>query len=129
MLTSITHITMFVHDQDATLNFYKKLGFVVHTDADFEGMRWLTLCFPAKRDFELVIMKATNDLQKELVGKQTGDIPFMNLESNDCKKDYELLKAQGVEFVSVPESQPWGISMAVRDNSGNKIYICQSALV
>jgi len=116
---------MFVHDQDATLHFYKKLGFVVHTDADFEGMRWLTLCFPAKRDFELVIMKATNDLQKALVGKQMGDIPFMNLESNDCKKDYELLKAQGVDFVSIPETQPWGISMAVRDNSGNKIYICQ----
>lgn len=127
MLTAITHITMFVHDQDATINFYKKLGLVVHTDADFGGMRWLTLCFPKKREFELVVMKATTDAQKALVGKQGGDVPFFNLESNDCQKDYETLKAQGVEFLSEPESQPWGISMALQDNSGNKIYICQPA--
>lgn len=127
MLTAITHITMFVHDQDATLQFYKKLGFVVHTDANFDGMRWLTLCFPSQKNFELVIMKASTNEEKALVGKQGGNVPFFNIESNDCRKDYETLKAQGIEFVSVPEQQPWGISMALRDNSGNKIYVCQPA--
>lgn len=126
MFMAITHITMFVENQDATLNFYKKLGMEVHTDANFEGMRWLTLCFPNKRDFELVVMQARTDVEKALVGKQGGDVPFINIESNDCKKDYEVLKAQGIEFLSEPELQPWGISMALIDNSGNKIYICQS---
>ena len=125
MLTSITHVTMFVNDQDATVDFYKKLGLVVHTDAHFEGMRWLTLCFPERKDFELVIMKARTDAEKALVGKQGGDVPFLNFESNDCKKDYELLKAQGVHFLSEPENQPWGISMSLVDNSGNNIYVCQ----
>jgi predicted enzyme related to lactoylglutathione lyase len=125
MLISVTHLTMFVHDQDVTLNFYKKLGFVVHTDADFDGMRWLTLCFPGKKDFELAIIKATTDVEKSLVGKQGADKPFISLESTDCLKDYEILKAQGVEILGKPENQPWGISMMFADNSGNKIYVCQ----
>jgi catechol 2,3-dioxygenase-like lactoylglutathione lyase family enzyme len=122
----ITHITMFVHDQDATLNFYKNLGFTVHTDANFDGMRWLTLCFPDQRDFELVVMKATTDIEKSLVGKQGGDMnPFITFQSNDCTKDYEILRAQGIEVLDKPETQPWGVSMMFKDNSGNKIYVCQ----
>ena len=116
---------MFVNDQDATINFYKKLGFIVHTDADFDGVRWLTLCFPDKKDFELVVMKAKTDVEKALVGKQGGDSPFITLESNDCKKDYETLKALGIEILGKPESKPWGISMFFNDNSGNEIYVCQ----
>lgn len=125
MLTAVTHLTMFVHDQDATLNFYKKLGFIVHTDTDFDGMRWLTLCFPGKKDFELAIMKAETDAEKALVGKQGADKPFISLESSDCNLDYQNLKAQGIEIEGKPESMPWGISMSFHDNSGNKIYVCQ----
>ncbi len=127
MLTAVTHITMFVHDQDVALDFYKKLGFIVHTDANFGEMRWLTLCFPGKKNFELAIMKAGNDLEKSLVGKQGADKPFITLESNDCKKDYEILKAYGIEILGDPETMPWGISMSFKDNSGNTIYVCQSA--
>ena len=124
----VTHVTMFVHDQDATLSFYKKLGFTIHTDADFNGMRWLTLNFLEQKDFELVVMKATTDLEKSLVGKQGGDAtPFITFETRDCNKDYENLTAQGIEILVKPESQPWGISMMLQDNSGNKIYVCQPA--
>lgn len=125
MFTAVTHLTMFVHDQDATLTFYKKLGFVVHTDADFDGMRWLTLCFPDNRNFELVVMKATTDLEKSLVGKQGSDKPFISLQSSDCHKDYETLLAQGIEILDKPQSMSWGISMSFRDNCGNRIYVCQ----
>jgi len=122
----VTHVTMFVHDQDAALSFYKNLGFTVHTDATFEGMRWLTLCFPEQKDFELVLMKATTDLEKSLVGKQSGDrTPFITFETKDCQKDYETLIAQGIEVLDKPETQLWGISMMFHDNSGNKIYVCQ----
>ena len=30
----VTHVTMFVHDQDATLSFYKKLGFSIDKEED-----------------------------------------------------------------------------------------------
>ena len=52
---------------------------------------------------------------------------YDNYFQNDtfCKKDYETLKAQGIEILKAPENMPWGISMSFNDNSGNKIYVCQ----
>lgn len=127
MLTAVTHITMFVHDQEATLTFYKKLGCIVHTDTDFDGMRWLTLCFPNNKNFELAILTAETDFEKSLVGKQASDKPFLSLESTDCLKDFQTLKALGIDIQGQPEHMPWGICMSLHDNSGNKIYVCQPA--
>lgn len=127
MLKAVTHVTMFVNDQDATVNFYKKLGFIIHTDANFESMRWLTLCLAEQKDFELVILKATSDAEKALVGKQAVNHPFIALESSDCYKDYEDLKSLGIEILEAPKSEPWGTSMSFKDNSGNLVYICQHA--
>jgi hypothetical protein len=125
MFTAVTHLTVLVHDQEQTLNFYKKLGFIVHTDEQYGAdMRWLTLCFPEKKNFELAIIQAKTDQDKALVGNQAGGMPFFTLETTDCFKDYEMLKAHGIE-VGKPEQQPWGISMGLVDNSGNKIYVCQ----
>ncbi|HEV2600834.1 MAG TPA: VOC family protein [Candidatus Babeliales bacterium] len=127
MLKAISHVTMLVNDQDATVNFYKKLGFIIHTDANFGDMRWLTLCLEERRDFELVILQATSDAEKALVGKQAGNHPFITLESTDCFKDYETLQAQEIAIVDKPEKQPWGTAMSIKDNSGNIVYICQHA--
>ncbi len=125
MFTKITHITLFVHDQDAALDFYKKLGFSVHTDATFGSMRWLTLNLPGHKDMELVLMKAETDTEKALVGKQAADKPFISFESNDAHKDYERLKALNIQGLEKPEAQPWGISFGFKDLYGNAIYVCQ----
>jgi predicted enzyme related to lactoylglutathione lyase len=127
MLTKLTHLTLFVNDQEEALEFYKKLGFVVHTDAPFGPMlRWLTLCLPQDNQFELVLMKAESDAEKALVGKQGGDKPFFTLATDDCRGDYERLKRAGVDFVQEPQDEPWGVSMACTDSAGNAIYIVQS---
>lgn len=125
MLTKITHITLFVENQDAALAFYQKLGFIVHTDADFGPMRWLTLCLPEQKDLELVLMKAETEAEKALVGKQAAAKPLLSFESTDCFKDYERLKNLGVLFVEEPKSQPWGIGAVLQDVDGNLIYMCQ----
>lgn len=125
MFTKITHVSLFVHDQDAALAFYQKIGFVLHTDAAFGPMRWLTLCMPEQKDVEVALIKADTEQEKALVGKQAGDKPVISLESNDCLADYERLKAAGIEFLEKPAQQPWGISMAFKDVSGNLIYVCQ----
>jgi uncharacterized glyoxalase superfamily protein PhnB len=126
MLAKITHITLFVHNQEDALQFYKKLGFVIHTDAPFGPLRWLTLHLPAQKDVELVLMLAETAEEKALVGKQGASKPFISLESADCFKDYANLKAAGVEFTEEPAQQPWGISVACKDIYGNIIYIAQS---
>jgi catechol 2,3-dioxygenase-like lactoylglutathione lyase family enzyme len=126
MLTKVTHITLFVHSQDEALKFYtEKLGFVVHTDADFQGFRWLTICLPQQPDMEIALMAAMTPAEKAIVGKQGGDKPFISLESTDCLGDYERLSAMGVTFFEKPKTETWGISIALQDLLGNVIYMCQ----
>lgn len=127
MFTKISHITLFVSNQDKALDFYQKLGFIVHTDAEYGPMRWLTVCLPEQKDIELVIMLAETEVEKALVGKQAGDKPFLSLETSDCKGDYEKLSATGVKFLEKPKEEPWGISAALQDPYGNLIYICETA--
>jgi predicted enzyme related to lactoylglutathione lyase len=126
MLTKITHITLFVHNQDDALTFYKKLGFVLNTDHLFDTTRWLTLNLPGQKELELVLMLAETAQEKELVGKQGGLKPLLSLESNDCQKDYMTLKEAGIHILEQPAEQPWGISMEIEDLYGNRIHICQS---
>lgn len=125
MLTKLTHLTLFVHNQEEALSFYKKLGFSIHTDAQFGAMRWLTINLPEQKDVEIALMKPENDLEVAIVGKQTVNKPLFSLESNDCRKDYEKLKDLGINFVQEPSDEPWGISMALVDLYGNMIYVCQ----
>lgn len=125
MLTKITHITLFVHNQEDALNFYTKLGFIIHTDTQFGESRWLTLHLSGQKDVELAVLKAETEQEKSLVGKQGLAKPFISLESNDCYKDYEALQNAGVNFLEKPSVEPWGISCAFKDLYGNMIYICQ----
>lgn len=125
MITKITHLTLFVTNQDEALSFYQQLGFKVHTDAHFGDIRWLTLHPSEQPHFELVLMLAATDDEKALVGKQGGSHPLICLESNNCQQDYEQLKAADIEFMGVPETQPWGIAVLCKDLYGNMIYICQ----
>lgn len=128
MITKITHLTLFVLNQDDALNFYKKIGFTVHTDAMFgESMRWLTLCLPDQNDVELAIMQAETEQEKALVGKQGAQKPFFSIETTDCNKDYEALAAKGIKFVQEPTQEPWGISAGFQDLYGNMIYMCEQA--
>lgn len=125
MITKITHLTLFVADQAEALLFYNKIGFTIHTDAQFGEMRWLTLCLPGQKDFELAVLLAETPEEKALVGKQAASKPLFTLESDDCKRDYEQMKQAGVQFLAEPTTEQWGISTACKDLYGNVIYICQ----
>jgi uncharacterized glyoxalase superfamily protein PhnB len=41
------------------------------------------------------------------------------LETDDCRRTYEELKAKGVEFIREPKEMPYGIEALFRDDSGN----------
>lgn len=126
MITNISHITLFTNSQENSLAFYtEKLGFKVHTDAQFGAMRWLTLCAPNQPNMELVLMLAETPEEKILVGKQGAHKPFLSLQSSDCIGDYERLRKAGVVFLDEPKHEPWGISVTLKDIDGNMIYMCQ----
>jgi catechol 2,3-dioxygenase-like lactoylglutathione lyase family enzyme len=128
----ISHAFINVLDQDEALDFYVgKLGMVVHTDADLGVMRFLTVNFPDQPDVELTLMlpgppvhdDATTAQIRELVAK--GAAGGMIFQTDDCRRDYERLKAAGVEFTQEPEERFYGTDCAFRDPFGNPIRLTQ----
>jgi catechol 2,3-dioxygenase-like lactoylglutathione lyase family enzyme len=128
----ISHAFINVLDQDEALDVYVgKLGMVVHTDADLGVMRFLTVNFPDQPDVELTLMlpgppvhdDATTAQIRELVAK--GAAGGMIFQTDDCRRDYERLKAAGVEFTQEPEERFYGTDCAFRDPFGNPIRLTQ----
>jgi len=128
MIQRLSHITIYVLDQDAAYDFYiNKLGFEVRTDAPFgEGFRWLTVGPKGQPDLEIALMpttpgpmmdQETSDTLRALI--QKGAIGSGVLETANIQETYEELKARGVEFMSPPQERFYGIEALFKDNSGN----------
>jgi catechol 2,3-dioxygenase-like lactoylglutathione lyase family enzyme len=132
MPNRISHTFIYVLDQDEALDFYVgKLGMVVHTDADLGVMRFLTVTFRDQPDVELGLMvpgppaydEATAEQVRELVAK--GAAGGLIFQTDDCRADYERLRAAGVEFTQEPTERFYGIDCALRDPFGNPIRFTQ----
>jgi catechol 2,3-dioxygenase-like lactoylglutathione lyase family enzyme len=128
MITKMSHVSVFVLDQDSAFDFYvNKLGFRVHTDAPMgPGTRWLTLCPPEQPGLEITLMPVTEGMMfkgdaarqmKSLVS--SGTFGFGVFECNDLLATYEELKAKGVEFSKPPTREFYGFEALFRDDSGN----------
>ena len=138
MFNAITHTQIWVLDQDEALDFYVgKLGLEVHTDADLEFMRWLTINVPGdpEREVLLEVPKAspymdedTAEQIRNLLGKGALGLAMI-LSTDDCRGTYERLGSKGVEFIQEPVERFYGIDCAVRDPFGNHIRITQPAPV
>ena len=128
MIQRLSHAVIYVLDQDAAYDFYvNKLGLEVRTDAPMDGgLRWLTVGPKGQPDLEIALMpttpsrmmdQETSDMLRALIKK--GAIGCGVLETADCRKTYEELKARGVEFTQPPVERFYGIEALFKDNSGN----------
>jgi catechol 2,3-dioxygenase-like lactoylglutathione lyase family enzyme len=127
MIQRLTHVTVYVLDQDAAKDFYvNKLGFEVRMDASMDnGFRWLTVSPKGQADLQIILMKVDGpNMQPDVAVAlrsllASGKIGPGVLQTSDCRKTYEELKAKGVEFSSPPKEQFYGIEAIMKDNSGN----------
>jgi catechol 2,3-dioxygenase-like lactoylglutathione lyase family enzyme len=130
---------VWVHDQDEALAFYtEKLGMEVHSDVTMPEMgdfRWLAVSPPGQEDVSIVLMaipgppmidEATRGEIEGLMAKGFAGTVF--LATDDCRADYETLRARGVEFTEAPEERPYGIDSGFRDPSGNSIRLTEVKL-
>jgi catechol 2,3-dioxygenase-like lactoylglutathione lyase family enzyme len=137
MLKQLTHVNVWVHDQDEALAFYtEKLGMEVRDDvtmAEMGDFRWLTVGPPGQPDVALTLMAVpgppvfdvdTLEQLKALVAKGAAGGLFFS--TDDCAASYEELKGRGVEFSEEPSERPYGIDAAFRDPSGNQIRMVQT---
>ena len=133
MIQRLSHVSLYVLDQDRALEFYtQKLGMEVNTDQTMGDFRWLTVSPKGQPDLEIVLMKvqaspmmdaATAETVTDLVKK--GAFGSGVLETDDIQRTYEELRAKGVEFASEPQERPYGIEALLKDDSGNWFSVVQ----
>jgi catechol 2,3-dioxygenase-like lactoylglutathione lyase family enzyme len=135
MLKQLTHVQVWVHDQDEALAFYTdKLGMELRevvTVPEMGNFRWLSVGVPGQ-DVAITLMaipgppvfdEDTRDQIRTLLAKgASGGLFFA---TDDAQKSYEELKARGVEFTQEPTEQPYGIDAGFRDVSGNHFRMAQ----
>ena len=137
MLKQLTHVNVWVHDQDEALAFYtEKLGMELRDDvtvAEMGNFRWLTVGPAGQPDVALTLMDVpgppvfdTDTLAqiKDLMAKGAAGGLFFS--TDDCRATYAELKGRGVEFSEEPTERPYGIDAAFRDPSGNQIRLVQT---
>jgi len=102
------------------------------TMPEMGGFRRLTVGPVGQHDVSLVLMAIpgppvfepeTAEQVRAVMAKGAGAGVFLTTE--DCRADYEELKARGVEFVEAPEETPDGIDSGFRDPSGNHLRLTQ----
>lgn len=134
MIQRMSHTAIFVLDQDVAKDFYvNKLGFQIKTDETMpNGFRWLTVTPKGQPDLEIILMKVApgpkldeQDVARisELVKK--GAFGAGVFDTADCRKTYDELKAKGVEFVSPPKDQFYGVEAIFKDPFGNWFSMSQ----
>ncbi|UHA61219.1 VOC family protein [Metabacillus litoralis] len=127
MNRKIGHITILVSDYDEAIDYYvNKLGFVLLTDNSFgEGMRWVTVASSRESETAIVFVEADTAEKKARVGSQAADHVFLVIETDDCLREYHIMKEKGVRFLGEPQEMPWGTEVVFEDLYGNRFDLLQ----
>ena len=121
MNQQIVQLALVVKDYDEAIAFYtQKLGFELVEDTVMsETKRWVVVKPKGEGSCSLLLAKAANDEQQKAVGNQTGGRVFLFLYTDDIKRDYTALVANGVTIVRELEEQPYGTVAVFADLYGN----------
>jgi catechol 2,3-dioxygenase-like lactoylglutathione lyase family enzyme len=136
MLKQLTHVQVWVHDQDEALDFYtNKLGMELREDVtvpELGNFRWLSVGLPGQDDVAITLMDIPGPpvfeeetRQKILDLMARGASGGLFFTTDDAQSSYEELKARGVDFTQEPTEQPYGIDAGFRDPSGNHFRMAQ----
>jgi len=135
MLKQLTHVQVWVDDQDEALAFYTdKLGMELREDVtlpELGNFRWLSVGIPGQ-DVSITLMAVpgppvfddeTRENIRTLLAKgASGGLFFA---ADDAQSTYEQLKQRGVEFTQEPTEQPYGVDAGFRDPAGNHFRMVQ----
>jgi catechol 2,3-dioxygenase-like lactoylglutathione lyase family enzyme len=132
-MLKLTHSSLFVHDQEEALKFYRDvLGMEVRADFTNGNFRWLSVGSTSQPDLEIVLMATTENhalsadsakAAQALLnsGQMSGGV----FQTDDAMRDYEAWSAKGVEFTMKPTEQYGKIAGNFKDPSGNSFTLQQ----
>ncbi|HWC81212.1 MAG TPA: VOC family protein [Pseudonocardiaceae bacterium] len=134
MITGMGLVCAWVLDQDEAFEFYVgKLGMEVMLDAPMDGGgRWLLVNAPGQPQTPIMLVVPGPPMMDEDTTAKiralvaTGFLGPGALATDDCRGDYERLKAKGVEFIEEPEERFYGIDAGFRDPFGNHWRLTQA---
>jgi catechol 2,3-dioxygenase-like lactoylglutathione lyase family enzyme len=130
MLKQLTHVQVWVLDQDEALKFYtEKLGMEVREDVTVPEMgnfRWLSVGVPGQDGVAITLMaipgppvfeeETRRKIQELLATGASGGLFFS---TENAQQTYEELKGRGVEFTQEPTERYGSVDASFRDPSGN----------
>jgi catechol 2,3-dioxygenase-like lactoylglutathione lyase family enzyme len=121
--------SVFVDDQNKALRFYTEiLGFVKKIDVPVGEFKWLTVVSPEEPDGVELLLEPNNNpaaktFQEAIFAQGIAAASFMVA---DVQKEYERLKALGVQF-SMEPTRTGPTTIAVFDDTcGNLIQMAQA---
>jgi catechol 2,3-dioxygenase-like lactoylglutathione lyase family enzyme len=129
----VIHASFLPHnDPEASLAFYRDtLGFEVHNDVGYGGMRWITVGPAAQPGTSIVLYPPdatpgiTDDERStiaEMMAK--GTYASILLATTVLDGTFERVQASSAEVVQEPTEQPYGVrDCAFRDPAGNLVRI------
>lgn len=128
MQQSIVHIALVVRDYDEAIEFYVgKLGFELLDDTyqAEQDKRWVVVAPPGGLGTTLLLARASKPEQEAFIGNQAGGRVFLFLNTDDFRRDYERLRANGVVFIREPKEEEYGTVAVFEDLYGNRWDLLQ----
>ncbi len=134
MTISISTVHILVDDPDAALAFYRDtLGLTVKFQVEQGGFRWITLVSESQPEIGIVLSQPHAGRSQEdgdAIAAQLakGELYPVHFRVDDLDGSFtKIAETPGVEVLSEPASQPWGVrDAAVRDPAGNRLRIEQA---
>ena len=116
-------MSILVKDYDEALRFYiTKLGVELIEDTQLTPeKRWVVIApkNSGGKGCNLLLAKASNSLQENFIGNQTGGRGFLFLYTDDFKRDYDQLLKNQVKIVRPPSHEAYGKVLVFSDYYGN----------
>ena len=129
MQQSILHVSLPVKDYNAAIAFYlDKLNFELVEDTRLsEKKRWVVIAPPGNSSMSLVLAKAQTSEEISQTGMQAGGRVFLFLSTDNFQRDYQKMRAVGVEFTREPETFDYGTVAVFADLYGNQWDLLEPA--
>lgn len=119
---SLAHVALVVRDYDEAIDFFVgKLSFQLVEDVyqPEQDKRWVVVAPAGGNGATLLLARAATPEQEEFIGNQSGGRVFLFLSTDEFRRDFDAMRAQGIEFVREPKTADYGTVAVFKDLYGN----------
>ena len=122
MNQAILHVALVVRDYDEAIAFFcEKLHFTLVEDTyqPEQDKRWVLVAPPGSSGTTLLLARAATPEQEDFIGRQTGGRVFLFLRTDDFWRDFNAMRASGINFIREPKEASYGTVAVFEDLYGN----------